>query len=174
MKMEGYFDPDTTALDADGQGNPYGTYAFACQMAQVEVDVLTAEIDVRKIVAAHDVGRAINPANLVGQICGGIGMGVGYGIIEEFEPGACESLKDYHICTATDMPEIVAILVEDPEPTGPFGAKGIGEPSLIPAAPAVINALEMAIGERIYALPANLERVMDACKQAGWFDKLEV
>lgn len=174
MKTEGYFDPDTTTLDENGQGIPYGTYAFACQLVQLEVDVLTAEIDVKKVVAAHDVGCALNPANLVGQICGGVGMGLGYGIIEEFEPGSSESLKDYHICTATDLPDIVSILVEDTEPTGPFGAKGIGEPSLIPTAPAAINALEMAIGERIYALPANLERVMEACKKVGWFEKLEV
>lgn len=174
LVWNGYFDPDTTPLDEKGHGRPYGTYAFACQMAQLETDVLTGEVEVKRVVAAHDVGRAINPANLVGQICGGVVMGLGYGLLEEFEPGKSESLKDYHIATANDVPEIVPIIVECPEPTGPFGAKGIGEPSLIPTAPAIINALEMAIGERIYALPANLERVMDASKKAGWFDKLEV
>lgn len=174
MKFRGYFDPDTTPLDPKtGQGCPYGTYAFACQLVQLEVDVLTGEIDIHRVVAAHDVGRMINPANLVGQVCGGVAMGLGYGILEEFAPGV-ESLKDYHICTSTDVPEIVPILVETPEPTGPFGAKGIGEPSLIPTAPAAVNALEMAIGERIYALPATLERVMEACQKAGWFEKLEV
>ena len=171
LKWQGYFDPDTTPLDAEGQGRPYGAYAFACQMAQVEVDVLTGEVEVFRVVAAHDVGRAISPANLVGQICGGVAMGMGYALLEEFEPGKTESLKDYHLVTATDMPEVLSILVECPEPSGPFGAKGIGEPALVPTAPAIINALYMALGERIYQLPANLERVMEASRKAGWYDK---
>ncbi|MCD8351946.1 MAG: xanthine dehydrogenase family protein molybdopterin-binding subunit [Planctomycetaceae bacterium] len=174
LRWEGFFDPDTTPLAAeDGQGVPYGTYAFACQMAMVEVDVLTGEVDVIKIVAAHDVGRGVSPANLVGQIGGGIGIGQGFALTEEFETGVTESLTDYHIATVMDMPEIVPIIVEDHEPSGPFGAKGIGEPALVPTAPAILNAIEMALGERIYELPANLERVLDASRKAGWPDKLE-
>lgn len=173
LKWQGYFDPDTTPLDEQGQGRPYGAYAFACQMAQLEVDVLTGEVEVIRVVAAHDVGRAISPANLIGQICGGVAMGMGYALLEEFEPGKTESLKDYHLVTATDMPEVLAIIVECPEPSGPFGAKGIGEPTLVPTAPAVINALYMALGERIYHLPANLERVMEASRKAGWYDKTD-
>lgn len=173
LKWSGYFDPDTTPLDDDGQGRPYGAFAFACQMAQVEVDVLTGEVEVLRVVAAHDVGKAISPANLAGQICGGVAMGMGYALLEEFEPGKTESLKDYHLVTATDMPEVLPIIVECHEPSGPFGAKGIGEPALVPTAPAIINALYMALGERIYRLPANLERVMEAGRKAGWFDKAD-
>ncbi|UQZ88996.1 aldehyde oxidase [Deltaproteobacteria bacterium Smac51] len=171
LKWQGYFDPDSTPLDENGQGRPYGAYAYACQMAQVEVDVLTGEVEVIRVVAAHDVGRAISPINLVGQICGGVAMGVGYAIVEEFDPGKTESLKDYHLVTATDMPEVLPIIVECPEPSGPFGAKGIGEPALVPTAPAVINAIYMALGARIYSLPANLERVMEASREAGWFER---
>lgn len=170
-RYEGFFDPDTTPLDpATGQGNPYGTYAFACQMAQVEVDVLTGEVDVVRVVAAHDVGRAVSPANLAGQIAGGIGIGQGYALMEEFVTGSTESLTDYHIPTVCDMPEVVPIIVESAEPSGPFGAKGIGEPALVPTAPAIVAGIEMALGVRIYELPANLERVLDASRQAGWFD----
>lgn len=171
LKWGGYFDPDTTPLDEKGQGRPYGAYAFACQMAQVEVDVLTGETDIIRVVAAHDVGRALSPANLVGQICGGVAMGAGYALLEEFEPGKTESLKDYHLVTVTNMPEVLPIIVECPEPSGPFGAKGIGEPALVPTAPAILNGIHMALGERIYQLPANLERVLEASCKAGWFER---
>ena len=175
LVWSGYFDPVTTPLDpVDGSGIPFATYAFACQMAMVEVDVLTGEVEVIKIVAAHDVGRAISPINLIGQIAGGVAIGQGYALVEEFEVGSTESLKDYHLVTATDMPEVVPIIVESAEPTGPFGAKGIGEPALVPTAPAIVNAIDMALGQRIYALPASLERVLEASRQAGWFDRLEV
>ena len=80
----------------------------------------------------------------------------------EFIPGKTESLKDYHVPTCADVPEIVPIIVEDYEPTGPFGAKGVGEPALIPTAPAILNAISNALGTRIYKLPANLERVLAA------------
>jgi len=89
--------------------------------------------------------------------------------MEEFEPGKTVSMKDYHIPTCADMPEVVPIIVEAAEPTGPFGAKGVGEPALIPTAPAILNALADALGQRIFHLPANLERVLEACIQAGHF-----
>lgn len=170
LSWQGYFDPETVPLDPQtGQGVPYATYAFAAQLALVSVDVLTGEVAVEKIVAAHDVGRAIHPENVVGQICGGVAMGLGFALMEEFEPGKTVSMKDYHIPTCADMPEVVPIIVESPEPTGPFGAKGVGEPALIPTAPAVLNAIADALGARIYALPANLERVLAASIAAGHF-----
>jgi CO/xanthine dehydrogenase Mo-binding subunit len=144
---EGVFDPDASPLDDDGQGRPYGAYAFACQLALVEADVLTGEVRVIKIEAAHDVGRAVSPANIVGQICGGAAMGLGMALTEEFADGGSKSFNDYHLVLAGDMPEVKAIIVERPEPTGPFGAKGIGEPALVPTAPAVLNALALAIGQ---------------------------
>jgi len=166
LVAEGFFDPQTTPLDPDtGQGVPYATYAFACQMAEVEVEGETGEVTVRRVVAAHDVGRAINPRQVVGQILSGVAMGVGFALMEEFHPGKTRSMKDYLIPTSLDVPEVIPIIVEDPEPTGPFGAKGVGEPALIPTAPAVLNAIADALGERIYHLPANLERVQEAARR---------
>ena len=173
LSWQGYFDPETVPLDpVTGEGIPYATYAFACQMACVEVDTLTGEVTVNKVVAAHDVGKAIHPENVIGQICGGIAMGLGFALMEEFVPGKTESMKDYHIPTFKDMPEIIPIIVEDAEPSGPFGAKGVGEPALIPTAPAIVNAITHALGERIYQLPASLERVLEASITAGHFNNI--
>ena len=163
LSWQGYFDPET------GQGIPYATYAFAAQLAMVVVDTLTGEVTVERIVAAHDVGKAIHPENVIGQICGGVAMGVGFALMEEFDPGKTQSMKDYHIPTCADMPEVVPIIVESAEPSGPFGAKGVGEPALIPTAPAILNGLAHALGERILVLPANLERVLEASIRAGHF-----
>jgi len=170
LSWQGYFDPETIPLDPKtGKGSPYATYAYACHMAQVEVDTLTGEVSVERVVAAHDVGRAIHPENVVGQICGGVAMGVGFALMEEFEQGKTESMKDYHIPTVTDVPEVEAIIIESEEPTGPFGAKGVGEPALIPTAPAIVNGISSALNHRIYDLPASLERVLEASIQAGHF-----
>jgi CO/xanthine dehydrogenase Mo-binding subunit len=175
LTWSGFFDPETVPLDAKtGQGVPYATYAFACQLALVSVDTLTGEVKVEKIVAAHDVGKAIHPENVKGQICGGVAMGIGFALMEEFVPGQTLSFKDYLIPTCADLPEVIPIIVESPEPTGPFGAKGVGEPALIPTAPAIINALADALGERIYQLPANLERVLETSIKAGHFGPKEV
>ena len=170
LKWQGYFDPETVPLDPEtGQGTPYATYAYASQLALLTVDTLTGEVSVKKIFAAHDVGKAIHPENVKGQICGGVAMGVGFALMEEFVPGQTLSMKDYHIPTVADVPEIVPIIVESAEPSGPFGAKGVGEPALIPTAPAILNALADALGQRIYDLPANLERVLATCIEAGHF-----
>jgi len=160
LTWQGYFDPVTSPLDAEtSQGIPYTTYAFATHLALVTVDTSTGEVRVNKIVAAHDVGKAIHPQNVEGQIQGGVGMGLGFALMEEFIPGKTTSMGAYHIPTTLDMPEIIPLIVEDREPTGPFGAKGVGEPALIPTAPAILNALADALGERIYRLPAHPERV---------------
>jgi len=170
LVWQGYFDPQTVPLDPQtGQGAPYATFAYAAQLALLEVDTLTGEVCVKKIVAAHDVGRAIHPDNVIGQICGGIAMGLGFALMEKFEPDKTLSMKDYHIPTCADMPEVVPIIIESPEPTGPFGAKGVGEPALIPTAPAILNALENALGKRIYSLPADLESVLEASIKSGHF-----
>jgi len=163
LTWQGYFDPVTSPLDAEtSQGIPYTTYAFATHLALVTVDTSTGEVRVNKIVAAHDVGKAIHPQNVEGQIQGGVGMGLGFALMEEFIPGKTTSMGAYHIPTTLDMPEIIPLIVEDREPTGPFGAKGVGEPALIPTAPAILNALADALGERIYRLPAHPERVRGA------------
>ena len=170
----GTFNPVTTLLDKEtGHGKPYGAYVFAAQMAEVEVDTETGEVEIIKISAVHDCGKAINPLLTEGQVEGGVAMGVGYGTMEEMviENGRVKNpqFTDYLLPTALDVPEIVTEIVEQPEPTGPFGAKGIGEPSLLPTAPAIVNAIQNAVGVRIRELPATPEKVLRALrqKQAG-------
>jgi CO/xanthine dehydrogenase Mo-binding subunit len=160
----GHYDPKTTALDADGQGIPYETYAFAAQLAVVEVDMELGTVKVRRIVAAHDVGRAVNPTLVEGQIHGGIAQGLGLALMEEYVPGRTENLHDYLIPTFGDVPEIECILIEDREPAGPYGAKGIGEPALVPTAPAILGAIYHATGARITRVPATPDRVLAALK----------
>ena len=165
LRAEGFFNPDTIPLDPQtGQGKPHATYAFASQLADVEVDLETGEVHVRRIIAAHDVGKAVNPMNVVGQINGGVTMGLGFALTEEFIPGETISFFNYFVPTIKDIPEIVPIIIEEEEPTGPFGAKGIGEPAMIPTAAAILNGIAKAIGIRIYDLPATLERVRKAAQ----------
>ena len=159
---EGTFDPPSTPLDENGQGVPYATYGFAAQMAEVEVDIDLGRIAVRRIVAAHDIGRAINPIQVEGQIHGGIAQGLGFALMEEYVPGVSENLHDYLIPTCGDVPPIEVILIEDPEPLGPFGAKGIGEPALIPTAPAILGAIHHATGVRPNVLPVTPHRLREA------------
>ncbi len=159
---EGIFDPPTTPLDADGQGIPYATYAFAAQMAEVEVDIELGTVKVLRIVAAHDVGRAINPTLVEGQIEGGIAQGLGLALMEEYLPGRTENLHDYLIPTMGDMPDIECILIEDREPLGPSGAKGVGEPGLVPTAPAILGAVHHATGVRARRVPLLPHRLREA------------
>jgi CO/xanthine dehydrogenase Mo-binding subunit len=121
---------------------------------------------VTRIVAAHDVGRAINPTQVEGQIHGGVAQGLGLALMEEYVPGRTENLHDYLIPTVGDVPEIETILIEDREPLGPFGAKGIGEPALIPTAPAILNAIHHATGVRLRRVPATPDRVRAAIRAA--------
>ncbi len=158
----GSFDPQVTPLDADGQGVPYETYAFGAQVAVVDVDIELGTVSVVSVVAAHDVGRAINPTMVEGQIHGGIVQGLGFALMEEYIPGRTDNLHDYLIPTVGDAPDIECILVEDPEPAGPFGAKGVGEPALIPTAPAILAAIRDATGAQIRRLPATPDRVLAA------------
>ncbi|MFL5115782.1 MAG: molybdopterin-dependent oxidoreductase [Microvirga sp.] len=161
----GAYDPPTTALDADGQGVPYATYGFAAQMAEVEVDVVLGTTKVLRMVAAHDVGRAVNPTLVEGQIHGGIAQGLGFALMEEFIPGRTENLHDYLIPTVGDMPEIDIRLIEDPEPEGPFGAKGVGEPALVATAPAILSAIRHATGVTLREVPVLPHRLWAAMQQ---------
>ena len=164
---EGYFDPPTTPLDENGQGDPYATYGFAAQIADLEVDIELGTVHLRRIVAAHDVGRAINPGLVEGQIHGGIAQGIGMALMEEYVPGRTENLHDYLIPTFGDVPEIDVILIEDAEPLGPFGAKGIGEPALIPTAPAIFGAIRHATGVKVARAPLPPHRLLEALKGGG-------
>ncbi len=156
----GSFDPPTTPLDPEtGQGIPYATYAFATHLTQVEVDPAGYVTSVKKVWAAHDVGRVVNPNATKGQIYGGIAMGIGMALMEEYIPGRTKNLNNYYIPTSKDIPEVEVFLIEDPEPTGPYGAKGVGEPALIPQAASIINAIRDAVGIRAFELPCNFERL---------------
>jgi CO/xanthine dehydrogenase Mo-binding subunit/aerobic-type carbon monoxide dehydrogenase small subunit (CoxS/CutS family) len=163
----GTYDPRTTALDGDGQGIPYETYGFGAQVAVVDVDLELGTTVVRRIVAAHDVGRAINPMLVEGQIHGGIAQGLGFALMEEYHAGRTDNLHDYLIPTIGDVPPVECHIIEDAEPAGPYGAKGVGEPALIPTAPAILGAIRDAIGVRIDVVPATPDRVLAAIQRAA-------
>ena len=163
---EGCFDAQTSPLDKDGQGAPYATYAFAAQVAVVEVDLELGTTRVLQLFAAHDVGRAINPVQVEGQIHGGALQGLGLALMEEYVPGRTENLHDYLIPTIGDIPEMYCKLIEDPEPTGPYGAKGVGEPGLIPTAPAILGAIHRATGVRMREVPVLPHRLRKAIRDA--------
>lgn len=158
------FDPPTSPLDGNGQGKPYAVYGYGAHMAEVEVDMRLGTVKALRIVAAHDVGRAINPILVEGQIEGGVAQGLGMALMEEFAPGRAENLHDYLIPTIGDVPPIRSILVEYASSAGPFGAKGIGEQALIPTAPAILNAIHHATGARITQTPATPDRVLAAIR----------
>jgi CO/xanthine dehydrogenase Mo-binding subunit len=114
----------TTGLDPENtQGVPYQTYTYASQIAEVEVDVRTGRVRVLRIISAHDVGKAINPGTIEGQIEGGVIMGMGYALMERFDPGRTKNLQQYLIPTSADIPKIIPLIVEHPEKSGPYGAK---------------------------------------------------
>jgi CO/xanthine dehydrogenase Mo-binding subunit len=159
--------PFTAGIDPEtGQGRVHPDYAYGAQAVEVAVDTETGEITVLKSVGAHDVGQAINPDAVEGQIEGGTSQGHGYALSEElqYHQGklVTPSFSEYLIPTAMDMPRVQSIILESRSGVGPFGAKGIGEPSLTPVAPAIANAVADAIGVRIPDLPITPEKVVAA------------
>jgi CO/xanthine dehydrogenase Mo-binding subunit/aerobic-type carbon monoxide dehydrogenase small subunit (CoxS/CutS family) len=162
ITSEATFDPPTSPLDENGQGIPYAVFGFGAHMAEVEVDTELGTVRVLTVTAAHDVGRAINPTLIEGQIEGGVAQGLGMALMEEFFPGKGENLHDYLIPSAGDIPPIESILIEDASSIGPFGAKGIGEQAVIPTAPAILNAIHDATGVRVRRTPATPDRVRAA------------
>ena len=141
---------------------PYATYAVAARLALGEGDLELGTVKVLEIVAAHDVGKAINPIQVEGQIHGGIMQGLGLALMEEYLPGRTENLHDYLIPTIGDIPKMQCILIEDAEPLGPSGAKGVGEPGLIPTAPAILGAIHHATGVRMHRVPVLPHRLRAA------------
>ena len=165
------FNPPTVEMDSEtGQGKPFSTYVYATQIAEVEVDDETGEVDVIRIAAAHDCGTAINPMLVEGQVQGGISMGIGFALQEEmlFDENGLQvnpNLTNYIMPTSLDMPEIEVDIVENFDPTGPFGAKGVGEPTSVPTAAAILNAIHDAVGVRIHSLPATAAKILGAIKE---------
>jgi len=159
--------PFTDRLDPENLSGPvFPDFTFGAQAVEAAVDAETGEVFVLKSVACHDVGRAINPAAVDGQIQGASVQGLGYALMEDFivEQGVARTptLTEYLIPTAGDFPTTQAIILESGAGLGPFGAKGIGEPALTPAAPAAANAVANALGARIHALPITPWRVLAA------------
>lgn len=166
LQAEESYDPPTRPLDQNGQGVPYALYGYGAQMVELLVDTRLGTVTLLKITAAHDVGRVINPTLAEGQIEGGIAQGIGLALMEDYIPGRTENLHDYLIPTTGDVPPIESLLIEVPDPDGPFGAKGLGEHVLIPTAPAILNAIRHACGAEITQLPALPHRVLDAIRKA--------
>ncbi|MET3662926.1 xanthine dehydrogenase family protein molybdopterin-binding subunit [Aquamicrobium ahrensii] len=162
LMAEETFDPDTTSLGENGQGSPYAVYAFGAQIAEVEVDLELGYVKVVGFAAAHDVGRMVNPTLLEGQIEGAIAQGIGQALFEDFVPGKTENFHDYLLPTSCDVPPIDVTFIEERASAGPYGAKGIGEPSLVPTAAAILNAIRDATGSRVFEVPATPERVLAA------------
>jgi CO/xanthine dehydrogenase Mo-binding subunit len=164
LVAEAFYDPPTTMLDKDFQGNVSAAYTSAFQAVLVDVDPESGRVVVRKVASAHDVGRALNPAAAEGQVHGGIHMGLGYALSEQLvvERGqvVTQTFMDYAILKADDMPEIEVRLIETVDAEGPFGAKGLGESGVIPVAAAVCNAIKDATGVRCNELPVTPERLL--------------
>jgi xanthine dehydrogenase molybdenum-binding subunit len=159
-----YTAPRTAPL---GQpGDAHFAFGYGTQAAEVEVDTATGQVRVLRVIAAHDVGRAINPLALRGQLEGGVMMGLGYALLEqvESEEGRIKNatLARYKVPRISQTPEVVPILVEDRASEGPYGAKGVGEITSIPTAPAILNAIYSAIGVRLCDLPATPDRIKQA------------
>jgi CO/xanthine dehydrogenase Mo-binding subunit len=160
------FDPKRALL----RGVPFsnlGAYVFGAQAVEVEIDEATGKVEVVEVWSAHDVGKAINPQSVEGQIQGGVVQGIGYALTEDviWDGGRVvnPSFMDYKVPGALDVPyEIHPIIVEHPEASGPFGAKGIGEPCLVGIGPAIRNAIAGAIGKRLSVMPFTPERVWTA------------
>jgi CO/xanthine dehydrogenase Mo-binding subunit len=165
----GSFGTDSTGLDpVDGAGRPWQAYVFGCQVAEVEVDTLTGEVQVLGIWAAHDVGRAVNPRGVEAQIEGGVVQALGQGLMEDYRTTdgrtTTPNLAKYILPTSLDVPQVTSVIIEDRDPLGPLGVKGIGEPAMIATIPAIMNAIHDAVGVRITALPATPEKVLEAIK----------
>ena len=164
IMAEETYDPPTSPLDKQGQGSPYAVYGYGAQLMELTVDTKLGTIKLDRVTAAHDVGRAINPMLVEGQIEGGIAQGIGMALMEEYLPGKTENLHDYLIPTIGDMPVFNNIIIEVEDAEGPYGAKGLGEHVLIPTAPAILNAIRDATGAIVSDLPATPHKVLAAIK----------
>jgi len=164
MGLGWHHSPPTSWDEEHGQGDAYFTFVYGANGVEVEVDTETGKVNVVDFASVHDVGKAINKGMVIGQMCGGVAMGLGYALLEEFEieDGVPKQLNfdEYLIATSMDVPRIKTIIVENEDPAGPFGAKSVGEPTNELAAPAIVNAIYNATGKRLFEIPANLERVL--------------
>jgi CO/xanthine dehydrogenase Mo-binding subunit len=174
LMAEFFYDPANENMGRDFRGNMSMTYTFGAHGVRVKVDEETGKVRILDYVAAHDVGKAINPMLLEGQVYGGVMMGIGYALSEQVILEKGENMnpnfRDYKILTVKDVPPIQAPVVETYDQDGPFGAKGIGEPGCVPTAPAIANAIYNAVGVRIKDLPITPERVLAAIREQKGLD----
>lgn len=174
LMAEHFYDPDNENMGKDFRGNTSMTYTFGTHGVRVSVDEETGKVKILEYIAAHDVGKAINPLLLEGQVYGGVMMGIGYALTEQVihEKGKNmnPNFRDYKILTAKDVVPIEAPVLETYDKDGPYGAKGIGEPGCVPTAPAIANAVYDAIGIRIKDLPITPEKVLSAIKEKKGLD----
>lgn len=167
----GSYNPKTTPIDfRTGEGNVSGSYGFEAQIAEVEVNKETGEVTILKMYDAHDIGKAINPQSVEGQIEGSLAMGIGYTFLENLHfdkkgRPANGNFANYRLPRTMGMPPMESILVETNDPEGPFGAKGMGEASLLPTSAAIANAIEDAIGVRIKELPITPDKIIKALNE---------
>jgi CO/xanthine dehydrogenase Mo-binding subunit len=163
--------PPTSFVLGTGQGDAYICYSFSANAVELEVDTETGETRVLRVYSGHDTGTVINPTTGEGQVEGGVVQGLGYALVEEHALQDGRILNDqfstYIIPTPLDVPEIRTLLVEDPYPWGPYGAKGLGETPIIAVAPAVTAAIHHAAGVRLREIPATPERVWAALRGVG-------
>ncbi len=168
---EAFYDPCNQMIDMKTcRGNLSATYIFGTQGAEVEVDLETGKVKVLQFVAAHDVGKVLSQQTIKGQIYGGVIQGLGYALCEEYKTDKGKNLNpnflDYKIFSAPDVNFPIHVeCVETNDSEGPFGAKGVGEPGLVPTAPAIANAVYDAIGVRIKSLPITPEKILEALKE---------
>jgi CO/xanthine dehydrogenase Mo-binding subunit len=171
LTAEVFYDPPNELPDFEkGLGNISATYAFGTQGAEVEVDTETGEVKILRMVAAHDVGKVLNPLALKGQIYGALAQGVGYALYEELRSQQGKILnpnfRDYKIPSVCEMDFPIDLeFIETDDSYGPFGAKGVAEPGLVPTAPAIANAIYDAVGVRIRDLPITPEKILAALKK---------
>jgi CO/xanthine dehydrogenase Mo-binding subunit len=163
------YNPPTERLGPDGYGNTSAAFAFSAQVAEVVVDTETGEVRLERMTVAQDVGRAINPTAVEGQIEGAVVQGMGFALTEELitnQKGRVitDCFEKYLIPTSMDVPDIRVIMVETDDPEGPYGAKGVGEIGLNNTAPAIVNAISNAIGVRFHRLPVKAEDVFFALR----------
>ncbi|TSA24436.1 MAG: xanthine dehydrogenase family protein molybdopterin-binding subunit [Bacteroidetes bacterium] len=163
---EYFYEPPSSFQDKQYMGDVSGNYAFASQVAEVEVDTYTGKVKVLNVYVSQDVGRVLNPVGLQGQIEGGLAIGIGYALTEEmiYEKGVLQnpSFHEYKLLTPVDMPDIHFYPIETLDEAGPYGSKGAGEAPLIPSAAAIANAVSDALGVEFQSLPLTPENVLRA------------
>jgi nicotinate dehydrogenase medium molybdopterin subunit len=173
VEAEGYFETDSGPLDEDGQGSPFGVYTFGVQMSRVRVDTLTGQTEVEEAVSCFDAGTVVNPKQYQGQLQGAAAMAQGLALTEEIHLRSGVPVETnfhtYLLPTAADVPDMGSpntLALEDYDRGGPFGAKGVGEPAVLPGAASIANAISAAVGHEFRELPITPERIVAALAEA--------